>query len=199
MMRGIWTPDDLRHFQESDDHFWRVLVREYDGVVRPIARRWARGVRTTDDNLVSDVWSHVWERRRQYRGTGAFGAWLRRVAHSECSNQCRARRRFERVTDCVDPFLCDEVFASPPAEESVSEAAREARLQWFREHRSHLPPRQGQAIELRCDGGELAGIAGVMDCEPNTVSGYLTRAIRSLRGEVAAPSAATREELGLEP
>jgi RNA polymerase sigma-70 factor (ECF subfamily) len=134
------------------------------------------------DDLFQEIWTKVYLRRRSFRGTGSFEAWLFRVAESVCQNDYRARRsrlrllgRLGGLWDVDGPVAGSR----SPLQDLEADEAR-SRL-----HRAmaRLTPRELEAVTLRVvEGRSAREVADIMRIQVSTVRSILRHAIQRMRG-----------------
>jgi RNA polymerase sigma-70 factor (ECF subfamily) len=147
--------------------------RRFDGLYRPLLRAWVAraGVPASDvDDLAQDVLFVVVREIAgfEWRGRGAFRAWLRAILANRGRDYFRARKYLPTATGDSDFLRLLDELQSPDSGLS---------RQWDREHDEHVI-----ASLLRRVQGDFA---------PETCQAFLRHA---LEGE---PAARVAEELGL--
>lgn len=112
----------------------------------------------------------------EYRGPGAFAAWLFRIAVHGISESYRSEARrpavpFAELPDVEGPeLLPDEAFTQKEQALRLSQAL------------ARLSPRRQEVISLRFFGGlRNHEIAAVLDLDERTVASHLCRALEDLK------------------
>lgn len=98
--------------QRGDHVAFEKLYRRHVGSTLALCLRWV-GDPTQAEILTQDIFVKVWERIHTFRGTGAFGAWLRRVAVNLIIED---RRSGARRAKWLDPGELDESSGAVPPE-----------------------------------------------------------------------------------
>jgi RNA polymerase sigma-70 factor, ECF subfamily len=133
------------------------------------------------EDLTADIFMRVVEAlpNFEYRGAGAFPAWLFRIAHY------RVVEYFRRQRHTVVPLddLPDIVSDSPAPDAVIAQKERFARL---RQQISTLSPRRQEIVTLRFYGGLRNNeIAAVLGLDERTVAAHLCRALEDLQARYA--------------
>ncbi len=112
----------------------------------------------------------------EYRGDGAFAAWIFRIAHNQIAVHYRQQQT--RVIDSSLDDLPEIRSKSPSPDQSLQQKERFARL---RQIITTLSPRRQEIVTLRFFG-ELKNkeIAVVLGIDERTVASHLSRAIEDL-------------------
>ncbi len=131
------------------------------------------------EDLAQDTFVTYWRKRRQYRGEGGLGSYLRRIAYRTWLNSRSrlAARRPPRSLACEPPDR------AASAEARVDEADS---LAFFRrkvaEALESLPPGARESFLLfRYEGLSVAEVAEVTGVPVRTVESRLRRAMRHVR------------------
>jgi RNA polymerase sigma-70 factor (ECF subfamily) len=172
--------DDVGAFHAGDRTVFRALVVEHGPSVLRLARSFTRDTSAAED-LFQEIWTKVWERRRQYSGEGSFVGWLHAVARHECiGHHRRQRARAARLERLRSRAILDGGGRSHPVgPRRVERAELRARLL---QAMAVLTERQRTAVELRLlEGMGSAEAARLMECSPATVRSLLRHALTRLR------------------
>src|SRR5882762_9199011 len=111
--------------REGVEAVWADAVRRYDANLHAFARGYADSGDQEDD-LVQLTWATAWERRDQFRGTGPFDAWLRRI----CRTMCLRARASRQTVPLADVFEAPSEVTEEEAvvRQDAEDALRDARL-----------------------------------------------------------------------
>src|SRR5512134_3612668 len=145
------------------------------------------------DEAVQDAFIKAYSHLSSFREELPFEVWFTRILINGCLDRIKARTRRERwIVSMPDGGVADRDFAErtpghgPSPEEQV--LARERR-QKLAEALAKLPERQRSVFMLShfegCTSREVSAVTGLNE---STVRVHLFRAIRKLRGLLAAPS-----------
>jgi len=107
--------------QERDERAFDALFAHYREGVRWHVLRIVRDEAAADD-VTQQVFVQIWTRAEQWKGEGAFEAWLYRIATNLALNHLRSLRRRKEQTLDVQPSaaLRDEDPRHPEDEESTA-------------------------------------------------------------------------------
>ena len=157
----------------------------YDGLF-PGVYGFARS-RLATDQLAEDVTSKTFLAvlhqldRFEWRGPGSFRAWVFRILRNQIANFYR-KNGHQKELD-LDELTLQEADSSSPDPERL--VRREEQKETLAVALAALSPRQREIVQLRYIGGlynkEIALMLGLQE---RTVSGYLSRAMESLRGKL---------------
>lgn len=160
----------------SEPEAFRELYHLYVGrVYGYVAYRVQR--RQDAEDITAEVFMKVVARLAQfeYRGDGAFAAWVFRIAHNEVAQFFRRQRRGTVSLDDLPDIQGDHL--SP--DEAVLLREQFAGLAALI---VTLPPRRQEIITLRFYGGlRNQEIAEVLHLDERTVASHLSRALADLR------------------
>jgi RNA polymerase sigma-70 factor, ECF subfamily len=92
----------------ADAGAYGELVRRHQSQVRLFLLRLCRDPATADD-LAQDCFVHGWEKLAGYRGDGAFGGWLMRIAWTTF---LQSKRRGDRYREVVQQAAREDVGAA---------------------------------------------------------------------------------------
>jgi len=88
----------------GDTAAYEALVRTHQSRLRGFLRRLARGDRALADDLAQEAILEAWRKIRQFRGEGAFSAWLARIGYRRYLMWARQRKLEpldEDANDCA--------------------------------------------------------------------------------------------------
>lgn len=170
---------DLGRFYRGDEAYFRSLV---DGL-SPGLRRYVRGyVRDPDiaEDVLQDVWTTVFLKRRQYRSAGSLQGWIRGITRNACLMTLRSRRVERRCTSSLDQWAAPECPYRACERADVRELLGVAL--------AALSARERTIVRGRIlDGRTAVDLARELDCPVGTVRSTLHRASRKLRAALATP------------
>jgi len=157
--------------QAGDQQAFERLYREHVGWVYALCLRMV-GDPTEAETLTQDAFVRAWQKLDRYRGSGAFGGWLRRLTVNLVIEDRRARSRRARWLAGGDPADHDAPVA-PPDTETALDLERAVR---------RLPEGARIAFVLHdVEGYRHAEIAAWAGLAPGTIKAQLHRARRLLR------------------
>jgi RNA polymerase sigma factor (sigma-70 family) len=158
----------------GDEQAWGRLVDEHTALLWSVCRSF-RLDRAVAEDVVQTVWLRLLERGHTIREPQAVTAWLLTTTRRECLVAVRAGRR----TGGELPELADH---RTPEEATLRTAGD--RLLWQACHR--LPERDRQLLVLLARGLRYDQVAAVLDMPMGSVGPTRIRALRRLRGQLAA-------------
>ncbi|MEQ8674766.1 MAG: sigma-70 family RNA polymerase sigma factor [Aggregatilineales bacterium] len=162
---------------KTDAEAFKVLYRQYfPRIFAYVAYR--VGDKVDAEDLVAEIFAGMVEglERFEYRGDGAFAAWLFRIAHNQVVKYYRRRKGYLPPVPLDDlPELHSD---TPTPDERLMQKERLARL---RDTITTLSPRRQEIVTLRFFG-ELKNkeIAEVLGIDERTVASHLCRALEDL-------------------
>ncbi|MBL8165846.1 MAG: sigma-70 family RNA polymerase sigma factor [Anaerolineae bacterium] len=173
------TEDPERHLIERaprDPDAFRSLYRAYfPRVYAYVAYRVGRAWDAED--VTTEVFIRVLRGLPQfeYRGQGAFAAWVFRIAYTEVCGFFRQQRDETTRFDELPDIRSDE----PSPDQMLLLRERFARL---RAHIAELSPRRQEIVTLRSFGGlRNQEIATILGLDERTVASHLSRALADLQ------------------
>jgi RNA polymerase sigma-70 factor (ECF subfamily) len=166
----------------GDDEAYRVLVdREKDNVIG-LCRRVLRDPQEAED-VAQDAFIQAYRALPTFRGDGAFGAWIGRIATRMA--YARLKRPAELRADPTreDGWLIDAADGMDP-QRAILDDERRAEV---RDAISTLPEHQRRIVEMRYYGGmSLEQISSATGAPVGTVKSRLHRALAALRGRLGS-------------
>ena len=194
-MPDLLTAEEERRLikqAHSDPEAFRALYRAYfPRVYGYVAYRVGR--RQDAEDLAADIFVKVLEYldRFEYRGEGAFAAWIFRIASNHVSAFYRRRgRRAEPIPLADLPEIAGD---SPRPDEAL---LRQERFDILRRMIDTLPPRRQEVIILRFFGGlRNQEIAAMLELDERTVASHLARALSDLNRRYRALLVEPEKEL----
>jgi len=176
--------DDADHalverISAGDAESFGVVFRQYYAALCGYATRQLGDV-TIAEELVMDLFRHVWEERRTLRLRGTFRAYLFSAVHHATVNALRDRATRTRLMTMHAAGHVPALGTTPAA--PSTDAERGELRQAIDAAVAALPERLRQAFALRWEQG-LSGreIAAVMGVSDKAAEQYLVRAARQLR------------------
>lgn len=89
------TNDILEQILENDGAGFNLLISEYDGLVKAIARSYLSNPADVDE-VTSDVWLKVFEKRYMLKSVEKFPGWICKVVRNTCLNLLKAKKRYSK-------------------------------------------------------------------------------------------------------
>lgn len=180
----------VRNVLDGDQRSFRLLVERH----RPRLLRVA-GALLHDADLAGDAvqegFIKAYAALAEYRGSGRFGGWLRKIVVNECLAMIRQRR---------PSVALDEAALELPSQDPGPEAAFLAgtEVAGLRKALAELPAPWSAALSLRCvEGLSYREISGLLGVPESTIETWIHRGRTRLRTLYqpgsASPSAATVE------
>lgn len=115
----------------------------------------------------------AFERIADYRGDGAFGGWVRRIAARRYLRTLRASRRFESLDEAPEAYA--------PAPDTGRRLDLDAAL-------ARLPEAQRLCVSLQHGAGYTgAEIASALSLPEGTVKSHIARGLERLRQDLGTP------------
>lgn len=184
LMWRVGTAEDHAAFAE--------LMARWRGRIRDLCGRWLGDVALGED-VTQNVFTRIFERRREYRPTGRFSTWLWRVALNLCRDEHRrrsARPGWPATVEADPPENRGEaelLARVPSAEPSPdAQAARHEEGELVRAAVLRLPESLRTVIVLRhYQDLKLREIAEVLEIPEGTVNSRMADALVRLARELA--------------
>ena len=153
----------------GDTAAFALLVQRSLGPLRAFLRRLG-APRDLADDLAQDALVAAFEHIGEYRGEGAFGAWVRKIAARRYLRTLRASRRFESLDEAPEAYL--------PAPDTGRRLDLDAAL-------ARLPEAQRLCVSLQHGAGYSASeIAMALALPEGTVKSHIARGLTRLRQEL---------------
>ncbi len=109
--QNIWTEERIiagcRKFEKDAQ---KVLYEKYVSVFRAICKRYTSDVDEAND-LLHDCFIKIFMNINQYKGSGSFEGWLKRIIINAAINWCKAnkiRMQFYNVDNVKEPVAYEE-------------------------------------------------------------------------------------------
>ncbi len=142
------------------------LLSRYDRQIMSVVYRFT-GNHFDREDLYQEVFLHVFQALRDFRGDASFTTWLYRIALNRCTRQLAARRRFEVLEDQQDAGANHE---------------RQARLQAVHGAISRLRGPQRICFHLHyIEDWRVERIAETLAIGTGTVKSHLDRARKKIK------------------
>jgi RNA polymerase sigma-70 factor, ECF subfamily len=171
---------DLSRFRSGDHRYFDTLVQKHGPMVMSVAYSYGKDIDRAED-LVQEIWMHIFEKRSQYEGRGAFGAWVNRVAHSVCVGCYRARRARDEVRERYAAEGHNEQVGWRPVDALAQTERGEFRARLLAALAT-LPRRQQEAFVLtRIEGHSAEKAAELIGATGATVRSNARHAVKRLR------------------
>ena len=172
----------------QDSQAFDELMRRHEPLVRRHLLRIVRDPAAADD-LAQDVFLRLWQKAGQWRGKGAFRAWLMRIATNLALNHLRALRRRPHRPLQPAPGPGDEdqentlpAWMVDPSAVEPDEAMEQAeRRDLFRRMIEDLPDEKRQVLQMvHEEDMDLADVARALGVPLGTVKSRLHYTIKRL-------------------
>ena len=168
---------ELDRFHCGEREYLESLVRTHGHIVLKVARRFGEDEDHILD-LVQETWIQVLEKRTTFRGSGAFEAWLHRVATRVCISEYRRRKTGRKALDRMNPEDAPHGKVATPMEENETEEL--GRL--LDEALHELTEREHDAIYLRIiENRSPDETARIMGVKKSTVRSTVRHGVQRLR------------------
>ncbi len=186
--RGDASIDDTALFAQvraGEANAFAALFQRYYGVLCAFAARYTRS-QTAAEDVVEDVFVHLWELRDQLVVRESLKSYLYIATRNRALNRMRDERTQLRGLERVPLDAPTPGMGQPsPALDEELDAADFARA--VAEAIEGLPPRTKQVFVLhRQDGLTYAQIGAALAISPKTVENLLGRALKHLRAQLAS-------------
>ena len=178
---------DLVRLRSRDSSYLEEVVRRYSREVFKAARCFGNDPDEVED-LAQGAWVHVLNHLDSFQDRGQFGAWIYRVALNYCRALARQQSKRLRSTERMkEAGAFRDLHWTPPDPQSRLEL--EQAISSLHDAISRLPPRQREAIDLRCVGDRaLPEVAQTMGVEEVTVRSFISKGIKTLRSSLREQS-----------
>ena len=169
-LMGLIRQNDALALHELMRRFWRPIIGRVNRILH-------------DPDAAADVaqqtFIHLWQRRMEWRRSGAVSAYIFRIARNGALNERRARLARQRVADRRARLAS---FSPPTPLQSLEEhELRDA----LADALAHLPARRKQVYVLaRSRDLSYVEISEVMGISPQTVANQMSAAIATLRRDL---------------
>jgi RNA polymerase sigma-70 factor (ECF subfamily) len=166
----------------GDDEAYRVLVdREKENVIG-VCRRVLRDPALAED-VAQDAFIQAYRALPTFRGDGAFGAWLGRIASRLAYAKLKRPTELRADPTREEGWLIDAAEGIDPQRVLLDEERRSEVQQAI----ASLPEHQRNIVEMRFYGGmSLEEISSAPGAPLGTVKSRLHRALAALRGRLGS-------------
>jgi RNA polymerase sigma-70 factor (ECF subfamily) len=164
------------------------LVRRHGSAVRSLLRRMGADNPTADD-VAQDAFLSAFEQIAEFRGQGAFQAWVKRIAARAYVRRWRRAAQGRALADA----LSDAPDPDPPAHAADAEAASRIDLD---EALKALPEAERLCVSL-CYGAGLshAEAAAALNAPLGTVKSHVKRGLDKLRTRLSPDGEGGRRQV----
>ena len=170
-LMGLLRQDDALALHELMRRYWRPII--------------ARAIRILNDSdaaadIAQQTFIRLWQRRLEWKPSGAVSAYIFRIARNGALNECRARTTRTRVAD----QRAAESSASPttPLQSLEARELQDALAVAL----DHLPARRKEVYLLaRTRHLSHTQISAMMGISPQTVANQMTAAVADLRRDLS--------------
>ena len=172
---------DRERFWKGDHEYFEEVLRKYGRVVKAVCLNYGESEDEVDD-LVQEIWTLVYVKRRTFRGDGLFSAWLYRIATHHCIDVYRKRKAEKKGLDnFVASGGVEDIHRRPP--DAAVESGRNQAKRTLWKALDTLPDKEREAIVARLiEGKSPTEVAEEMKIEKASVRSNNSRGIRRLRG-----------------
>lgn len=171
-----------RSVQDGEPQAYRELVVRYHASLVRYATR-LLGSATDAEDVIQEVFLHAYERIRQYDPDRSFSSWVYRIAHNECVDALKRKRR-----EPVPFFDPDVLFPHPVSRETPDDhVMREEMLDLIERYLSRLDWKYREPLVLHyISERSYEEISDILHIPVATVGVRLSRARNRLRALRAA-------------
>jgi RNA polymerase sigma-70 factor (ECF subfamily) len=171
---------DLERLRRGDRGYLEALVRSHGPLTLLVARAYGTDGDHAED-LFQEIWRHVFQKRRSYRGDGSFEAWLHRLATNVCINDFRTRKVRSKAHERMGNMGLNGEHAWN-VQDPLDEAERRELHRRLHRALGHLSDREHQAICFRIlEGKTPEEVARIMGIKKSTVRSTIRHGIERLR------------------
>jgi RNA polymerase sigma-70 factor (ECF subfamily) len=187
-MAGVRTPASLHDVElaalaaAGDRPAFGELVRRHGSAVRGLLRRMGAEPSVADD-IAQDAFLAAFERVAEYRGEGAFSAWVRKIAARLYVRRWKKEARFDLEAEAAD-------------EGHGGESVVASRID-LDEAMKSLSPAERMCVSL-CYGAGVSHVeaADALNLPLGTVKSHVNRGLDKLRLRLAPATGAEGEPAG---
>lgn len=185
MFKSLFAISDeqaMWRVQTEDDHAaFALLVERWREKIRQLCIRMTGNIHLGED-LTQDVFSRVFEKRREFKGASKFSTWLWRIAVNRCYDEMRrpaSRATTESLDDESSTVVLDINVADTRTPRDSLATQEEAEL--VRRALMSLPENYRAVLVLRhYENLKLREIAEVLDLPEGTVCSRIAEALSQL-------------------
>jgi RNA polymerase sigma-70 factor, ECF subfamily len=175
---GQIEPCTLVACQRGDREAFRVLYDAYKDKIYSLAFYFIGGDDAVAREIAQEVFLKLFSLIGQFRGGANFNTWLYRIVANVCMDECRRRKRLVQL-DHVDAILAS---GNGTPEDDLSRKHVAKRV---RDAVARLKPKLRLPIVLRyVEELSYEEIAAALGCSQGTIASRLSRAHRTLAGEL---------------
>jgi len=174
--------------QRDDEGAFEALFRKYGRQLAAFARQFV-GSHARAEELVQDVFLHIYQTRHRYAPRARFATWLYRIATNACLSEVRRGEYRGKVTSLEPPDTDD----GPAPQIADAEARTGEEILLSRESGQRiqavlaaLPAQQRAALLLaRVEGFSYEEVAESLNCSLSAVKSLVHRATVTVRDRLA--------------
>jgi RNA polymerase sigma-70 factor (ECF subfamily) len=157
--------------------FEQIMQRHEREILRYLLRVSGNGEDAAD--LFQETWLRAYRAYPRLQPESEIRPWLYAIAVNLCRNRARDRARRGRVIVAVEKNPAADRSVKGHHGPSENEGYAAVRL---RELIAALPPKQREALQLRCLAGfEFTAIAAAMDCSEQSARANVSQAMRKIK------------------
>jgi RNA polymerase sigma-70 factor (ECF subfamily) len=175
--------DLVRRLNQGDAAAFRAIFDAYATPLVLYGASLLRADRQAAEDIVHDLFTHLWTHRHDIEVQGALRTYLYRATRNRCWSVLRHERVERALQERVDP---DAVFA-PSTEQPDLKHQDEALGAAIGRALDALPQRQREIWRLnRYEGFSYTEIAALLGLSVKTIETHMARALKELRIQLAA-------------
>jgi len=173
--------------QRDENGAFEALFRKYARQLVAYARQFV-GSQARAEELVQDVFLHIYQTRRRYLPRARFATWLYRIATNACLSEVRRGEYHGRMVSLEPP---EDDAPAPQIRDPHARSGEEVLLSRESGQRisavlSALPPQQRAALLLaRVEGFSYEEVAQSLNCSLSAVKSLVHRATLTVRDRLA--------------
>lgn len=174
---------DLEEFHRGDSAYFAELVARFSPRLLFIARSFTSDPDHAHD-LVQTTWMRVYEKRRDYSGSGALVGWIGSVCRHVCLNDRRARDSRKKLLQSFH----DEGAGPGRSVDPLAATDHEARMQQIHRALAELTDREREMFALTYgEGLTCAEVGERLKTTQSTVRVHLTNCRKKIRSHLGIP------------
>lgn len=172
----------IKEILRGKEDSFTILIQRYEQQVSKVSRRFFKTMEDQVD-FQQEVYIRVYEKLHSFRFESPFSIWLYKITYNHALNKIKSLKRNQTDLFVEEWSFYNNQNQSINDESSlVTNIEKKEMVDHLLSNLSDLPNSQRIALELfYFDELSLKDIAGVMDCNLNTVKSHIHRAKESLR------------------